>query len=141
MPTRSCRIESRSRTVTAWSFSDVEVDRHAERGADLVLAAVAAADRAGVVEVRVPPLAQRRGHVAGLRGQVGVARQRQHRDLDRGEPGVEPQHGALLQLALGVRRLVLGVGVQQEDQHRPGPRPAAGSITYGMYRSPDSWSR
>ena len=36
----------------------VEVDRDAERRADLVLAAVAAADRAGVVEVDVPLAAQ-----------------------------------------------------------------------------------
>src|ERR1700761_9719139 len=36
----------------------VEVDGDAVRGADLVLAAVAAADGTGVVEVGVPPLAQ-----------------------------------------------------------------------------------
>ena len=37
----------------------VEVDRDAERRADLVLAPVAAADRAGVVELDVPALPQR----------------------------------------------------------------------------------
>src|ERR1700745_2724730 len=39
----------------------VEVDGDAVRGADLVLAPVPAADRAGVVEFGVPALAQRRG--------------------------------------------------------------------------------
>ena len=42
----------------------VEVDRDAERRADLVLAAVAAADRAGVVEVDVPLAAQVVGDLA-----------------------------------------------------------------------------
>src|SRR6185312_780246 len=44
----------------------LEVHGDAVRGADLVLPAVAAADRAGVVEVDVPPLAQLRGQVARL---------------------------------------------------------------------------
>src|SRR4051812_27466283 len=39
----------------------VEVDREAERRADLVLPPVAPADRAGIVEVDVPALPQRRG--------------------------------------------------------------------------------
>src|SRR5262249_39840094 len=55
----------------------VEVDGDAERRADLVLAAVAAADRARVIELGGPALAQPRGDVAGLRRQVRVARQRQ----------------------------------------------------------------
>ncbi len=63
-------------------------------------------------------LAQRLGQALGLRGQLRVAGQRQHRDLHRGQPWVEAQHRALLQLALGVGRLVLDVGVQQERQHR-----------------------
>ena len=116
MPTRSWCMVSRSLTVTAWSFEGVEVDGDAVRGADLVLPPVPAADRAGVVEVGVPPLAQRRRQVARLRRQVGVARQRQHRRLDRREPVVQAQHRPLLQVALGVRRLVLGVGVEQEHQ-------------------------
>src|ERR1700677_1691968 len=94
----------------------VEVDGDAVRGADLVLTAVAAADRAGVVEVGVPVLAQRRGQVAGLGRQVGVARQREHGGLDRREPAVQAQHRPLLRVALGVRRLVLGVRVEQEHQ-------------------------
>src|SRR5690606_29083068 len=44
----------------------VEVDRDAERRADLVLAAVTAADRAGVVEVDVPVPAQLGGEVLRL---------------------------------------------------------------------------
>src|SRR3954454_19041086 len=68
-----------------------EVDGHAVRRAYLVLAAVAATDRAGVVEVHVPAdSAQLGGQVAGLRGQVGVARQRQHGDLPPRESRVEP---------------------------------------------------
>src|SRR5215468_8464649 len=53
----------------------IEVDRDAERRADLVLAAVAAADRAGVVEIGVPPLAELCGDITRLGRQVGVARQ------------------------------------------------------------------
>src|SRR5215470_9312553 len=41
----------------------LEVDGDAVRGADLVLAAVAAADGAGVVELGVPPLAQHGGAI------------------------------------------------------------------------------
>ena len=52
--------------------------------------------------------------------EVGVARQRQHRGLDRRQPLVQPQHGALLEHALGVGRLVLGVRVEQEREHRAG---------------------
>src|SRR4029077_2822782 len=44
----------------------VEIDGDAVRGADLVLPPVPAADRAGVVEVGVPPLAQGRRQVTGL---------------------------------------------------------------------------
>src|SRR5436305_5726356 len=50
----------------------LEVDRDAERRADLVLAAVAAADRAGVIELDVPSLPQSRGEVTRLRRQVLV---------------------------------------------------------------------
>src|SRR6476469_2914085 len=63
----------------------VEVDGDAERSAELVLAVVAAADRAGVVEVDVPVLAQLGGEVASLGREVGVARQREHGGLDRRE--------------------------------------------------------
>ncbi|EOD65990.1 putative transcriptional regulator [Amycolatopsis vancoresmycina DSM 44592] len=97
----------------------VEVDRDAVRRADLVLAAVAAADRLGVVEVDVPVLAQGGRDLLRLRGQVGVARQRQHRDLERRQPRVELQHHADVGAALGVRHLFLDVGVHQERHHRP----------------------
>src|SRR4051812_10262593 len=39
-------------------LESLEVDRDAERCADLVLTAIAAADRAGVVELDIPPLPQ-----------------------------------------------------------------------------------
>ena len=98
----------------------VEVDRDAERRADLVLATVAATDSTGVVEVDGPALSQLRGQILGLGGQVSVARQRQHGDLDRREPLVEPEHDPLVHAALGVGRLVLGVSVKQECHQRAG---------------------
>src|SRR6188472_568789 len=98
----------------------VEVDRHAVGRADLVLAPVAAADGARVVEVDVPAEAtQCGGEVLGLRAQVGIAAQRQDRDLDRREARVELEHDALVDATLGVGRLVLGVGVHEERHHRP----------------------
>src|SRR5262245_60308318 len=68
------RIDSHPVLVHGVAFPDghrlvvqrLEVHRDAVRGADLVLAAVAAADRARVVEVDVPALAQLGGQVAGL---------------------------------------------------------------------------
>ena len=45
-------------------FQALEVDGDAERGADLVLAAVAASDRSGVVELDHPVLAQGVGDLA-----------------------------------------------------------------------------
>src|SRR3954451_9213463 len=53
----------------------LEVDRDAERRADLVLAAVAPPDRLGVVELDVPVAAQLGGEVARLRRQGLVARE------------------------------------------------------------------
>ena len=58
----------------------VEVDRHAERRADLVLTAVAPADGAGVVDVDHEPGPQQVGDLVRDRVQPLVARQRQHRD-------------------------------------------------------------
>src|SRR5262249_6224313 len=100
----------------------------AVRGADLIVAAVAAADRAGVVEVDVPAVAQGGGDVPGLGRQVGVAGQRQHRSLDRGEPVVEPGHGPLLRLAAGGGRLGLGVGGPEGPP--AGPVHAAGGLDH-----------
>src|SRR6185312_3297243 len=51
----------------------VEVDGHRERRADLVLPAIAAADRARVVEVDVAAFAKLVGETAGQRGQCLVA--------------------------------------------------------------------
>src|SRR5688572_3380831 len=54
----------------------VEIDGHCERCPDLVLAAVAPADRAGVVEIDDPPLAQILRQTLRLRAQLLVAGQR-----------------------------------------------------------------
>jgi hypothetical protein len=62
---RSWRIESRSRTVTAWPFRVSKPPVTQKRGADLVLSAVAAADGTRVFELGVPPFAQLHGQVAG----------------------------------------------------------------------------
>src|ERR1044072_278479 len=85
----------------------VEVDGDAERRADLVLPAVAAADGARVVEVDVPVVAQHGGDVARLRREIRVAGQREHGHLDRREAAVEAQYRALVDAALSVRLEVL----------------------------------
>ena len=59
------------------------------------------------------------GDLVGERRQLLVLRQRQHRDLDRREPRVEPQHRALLDLAVAGRRFVLVVRGEQERERRP----------------------
>src|SRR5699024_6767622 len=51
----------------------LEVDRDAQRGADLVLTAVAAADGTGVVEVDVPALAQTGSEVLWVSLELVVA--------------------------------------------------------------------
>ena len=90
------------------------VDRDRPRRADLVLAAVAAPDRAARVEldleVRAQLGGQRRGALALRRV---VAEQRQDRRLDRRDRGVQAQHDAL---AAG--DLLLVVGVAEEGQER-----------------------
>ena len=98
----------------------VEVDGDAVRRADLVLATVAAADRLGVVEVGVPAARGARPRDPAPSAKRLVAGQRQHRDLDRRQPRVEPQHGALVHPALGVGGLVLDVGLDQERHQRAG---------------------
>src|SRR3954463_5957554 len=67
----------------------LEVERDAVRRPDLVLPAVAPADRTRVVEVDVPPLPEQRREVTRLGREVGVARQWQHGRLDGREPRVE----------------------------------------------------
>src|SRR4029453_14387283 len=64
---------------------------------------VAAADRAGVLVVDHPALAQGSGDLPGHRVELLVARQRQDRDLDRGQAGGEAEHGGLLGPARGGR--------------------------------------
>src|SRR2546423_14999485 len=63
----------------------VEVDGHAVRRPDLVVAAVAPADGPGLVVVGLEDGPQGPGHVAGDRGQPPVPGQREHGGLDRGE--------------------------------------------------------
>src|SRR5699024_12356939 len=82
----------------------VEVDGDAQRGADLVLATVAAADGTGVVEVDVPALAQTRSEVLGGRRELLVAAQRQHGGLDRGQARIELEQNALVRTALQIGR-------------------------------------
>src|SRR5215207_6530122 len=90
------------------------IDGDAERRADLVLAAVALADRAALVVLALHPRALERGvDLARDLGVAGLAQQRQHGDLDRRDRRVELEHGALL-----AAELVLVVGVAQERQHR-----------------------
>src|SRR5690625_3367993 len=98
----------------------LEVDRDAQRGADLVLTAVAAAYGTGVVEVDVPALAQTRSEVLGGRRELLVATQRKHGGLDRGQARIELEQNALVRAALRVRGLVLGVGLDEEGHHRTG---------------------
>ena len=72
------------------------VDRHAQRRADLVLAAVALADRAALVVLGLHPRAQRRDDLAGDFGLAVLLDERQHRDLHRRQPRVQLEHGARL---------------------------------------------
>ena len=63
----------------------VEVIGQAEGRTDLVLAAVATADGAGVVVLHVPGAAQAGGQLLGRPGQLLLAAQRQDGCLDRGD--------------------------------------------------------
>src|SRR5690606_5051506 len=68
----------------------VEVDRDRKWGADFVVAAVAAPNRARVIEVDVPRAAQVGGEVLGDRRELLVARQREYRRLHGCEARIEP---------------------------------------------------
>jgi hypothetical protein len=94
----------------------VEVDRHAEGRADLVLAAVAAPDVAAGLVVLDPEagLAQEVEHLAGGRDQLLLLGQRHHGDLHRRDVLVQPQHDSGLAL-----HLVLVVGVEQASDQDP----------------------
>src|SRR4051812_16243446 len=90
------------------------VDRYPPGGPDLVLAAVALADRAAGVVLGRYQLPQLLVDLARLLRLSVLVDQRENRRLDRREPGVEPQHRALSTLdLLGV------VGVDHEGEHRP----------------------
>src|SRR5699024_9723682 len=92
----------------------VEVDRDAQRGADLVLTAVAAAEGTGGVEGDVAALAQTRSEVLGGRRELLVATQRPHGGLARGQARIELEQNALVRAVFCVRGLVLGVGLDEE---------------------------
>src|SRR2546423_1045884 len=72
----------------------IEIDGHAQRRTDLVLAPVPPADGLGLVvrrlEVRPQPGPDRARQLAQLR----LLRQRQHRDLVRRQVPIEPEHDA-----------------------------------------------
>ena len=90
------------------------VDRHAPRRADLVLAAVALADRAALVVLGLHD--RPRSALVDLAGELGLAvlaHERQHGDLDRRQARVQLQHRALL-----ARDLLLVVGVDEEGERR-----------------------
>src|SRR5687767_11286371 len=94
-------------------FDALVVDRDGERGADLVLAAVALADVPARVVLGAHPGAQVLVDLARELGVTVLAQQRQHRDLDRRDLRVQPQHRALLAPLLV---LVEGVAEQREDR-------------------------
>ena len=89
----------------------VEVHRHAVRRADLVLAAVAFADGARAVEVAHEVFAELRIDLLRLVGELFL--QRQHRDLDGRDGGMEVQHHSRVALA----DLFLRIGVAKEREH------------------------
>ena len=71
------------------------VDRDRPRGADLVLATVASADRAALVVLRLEAPAQAPVDLARELGLAVLANEREYGDLDRREQRVQPQYGAL----------------------------------------------
>src|SRR3954463_14180396 len=90
------------------------VDGDAVGRADLVLPAVALADRAALVVLALEPGAlERRVDLARALRMALLAQQREHRDLDRRERGVELEHCARV-----AADVVLVVGVAQEREHR-----------------------
>ena len=125
---RSWVSVSRSRSVTVSVLERLVVDGDAVGRADLVLAAVALADRAALVVLALE--ARRACSVAWIsRATLGVAvlaQQRQHRDLHRRERGVELEHRARARRRCRPRRRR-----RTGTRARSGPTPAAGSITCG----------
>ena len=90
------------------------VDGHAPRRADLVLAAVALADRAALVVLGLHVrCAARRAISRADLGLAVLAHERQHGRLDRRQARVQLEHGARLALDL-----LLVVGVDEEGERR-----------------------
>ena len=102
MLTRSCAIESRSRTVTVLSTKVSESTVIAIRCADLILPSVAPADRPGFI---IEDLEMRPEHgrdaLGDLRHTIAFD-QRENGDFDRGQLGGEMQDHALRFLVVGV---------------------------------------
>src|SRR5438309_2999500 len=88
------------------------IDRHAEGRADLVLAAIAPADRAALVVLALHPPADLPVHLARELGLVVLCHERKHGDLHGREAGMQTQNRALLALARALaldQLLVVGV--------------------------------
>ena len=114
---------SRSRMVTQWSAGvgivahGLEVQRDAEGCADLVLAAVALADGAGVVVVHHKLLRQLLAQLPGRAGQNFFFTQRQHGTLEGRQRWVQAQHGAhIVPAVLVLAHNLLVVGLAQKGQ-------------------------
>src|SRR2546421_8626388 len=75
------------------------IDRHAEGRADLVLAAIAPADRAALVVLALHPPADLPVHLARELGLVVLCHQGKHGGLHRREAGMQAPSRALLALA------------------------------------------
>jgi hypothetical protein len=90
------------------------VDRDAKRGADLILAPVAATDRASLVVLGLEERAQSVEDFARELGLAVLADQRQDGDLHRGHLRVQAQDGA----RLAFDHLFV-IGVDEKGQRRP----------------------
>src|SRR5215217_5134502 len=89
------------------------VDRHAEGRPDLVLTAVALADRAAGVVLGRPELAELLVDTTRLLGLAVLVHERQDRHLDRSDVRGQTEDGALL-----TADLVLVIGVAEQGEHR-----------------------
>ena len=95
----------------------IEIIGNAVRRADLILTAIALADRAGVVEIDHEMLGEHLIDLVGLLGKL--LGERQHCALERREHRVEVHDGAhiLLALCIGAEHLgVIGFGQDREEQ-------------------------
>src|SRR5439155_6092428 len=99
------------------------VDRDAEWRSGLVLAAVAAPDRATVVVEGVAVVAHVVVDAAGQLGHPVLVHEWKYRRLERGDGGTEAEHDALLP-----RHVLLVVGVAQH--HERGAVRAGGRLDY-----------